>query len=92
MLKTEMGQAYSFLRVQHGFCPCLSFVARATDDFSSSELVFPGLGALIGYSRAVEHLVEGKLFDELGPRIGRRFEFLDVRFTVAFVMKYLAKN
>lgn len=84
-----MGQAYSFLRVQHGFSPCLSFVARATDNFSSSELVFPGLSALIGYSRAVEHLVEGKLFDELSPSIGRSFEFFDVVLAVPLVVKNL---
>ena len=77
--------------IQHSFRPRLALTAGAANDLSSPKLILPRLGTLVGYTRAVEHFVEGQLLDQLCPRIGRGLELLDVVFAVPLVVENLVR-
>jgi hypothetical protein len=61
--------AHSLFRIQHSLCPFLALVARTTNYLRPTELVLPRLGALVGDTRAIEHFMESKLFDQLSPSV-----------------------
>ena len=72
--------------VQHGLSPRLALVASTPNNLSPSELVLPGLSALIANTWSLKHLVEGELFHELSPSVRRYLEFFDVLLSITFVM------
>lgn len=72
--------------IQHGLGPCPTFVASTPNNLGPSELVLPGLGALVANARSPKHLVESELFHELSPSIGRYLELLNVLLSIPLVM------
>lgn len=88
---TRRAKTDRLLGIQHSFRPRLALIAGAANDLSSPELILPRLGALIGYTRAVEHFVEGQLLDQLRPCIGRGLELFDVVLAVPLVVENLVR-
>ena len=77
---------HGLVRVQNGLGPRLTLIASTPDDLSPSGQMLPGLGALIANTWSPGHLVEGELFHELDPGIGRCLEFLDTLLSVTLVV------
>ena len=77
---------HGLVRAQHGLGLRLTLVASTPDDLGPSGQMLPSLDALIANAWSPGHLVEGELFHELDPSIGRCLEFLNMLLSVTLVV------